>query len=670
MRAPAPDLMERLEALAEVHDLAAVEKNWLLAARRLAQMLGEDQPKYRNRDDCRNYVRDFFFTLLNEDRYLEAGALTWHRGAFDPRPLHVQRIFSALTLHDMVLLVGAGGLGKTNNTCAWFALDLIRDPRDTTIKLAATSERNLRGNMFARISSYVQYSLFTHDFDISDKKTTIRMPDGRPDTGIEGVFLGRDTTSKGALKGYHPQPFRAELHPDWGHLTRVRILMDEAQQFTEGVKEDLGSPIASMSKDGKHMMKIVATANPVSDDKWVLKDAAPAEGWREEYMRTHYDWESPHGWHVCRVDAAITENVLFHVEQFKGFPKDDTERTYMNGSIPTARWFIFWRGWPPPGFSAEVVVPTAWFDAAIAEPLFIGRVIHCGGLDPSCALDQAVLSVGRYGLASGYLDWRGEEHKFFDRRGDGRTPTPRHVLVVDQQVALKSKEEVAMCKEVREWCEQYGVPPEHLAVDSTGNGVATVSHFAAYWERVIGVHWASGASDRKLLAEHEGGADVYASTIIDEMYYTIRLWIAQGVRGLLINPLSDHRDVLRSELGTRRFDPKTKSLRFEIEPKKKFKLRNGGVSPGYSDALALMTFVPRSLGLPLPAMTDEDFAAARAAERQKSGGRRRARWGPTVTSTSAAVTAQVTGKTSYVAPRLSMNGQRSTIIPPDFLNRR
>lgn len=596
-----PHYLARIDWLSEVRS-KAVDGAWKVAASNLASGL-DDSRKFGSEEEGLRYVREWWRRLLEEDRYLEAGALAWDLQQFDPRPFHIQRVMRAYAKYDLLIYIGAAGCGKSlAGISANFALDFLRDPGGSTIKIASVSDTNLKGNVWAKLNSYVQSSLFPLEHEVESKRMRISISDGGPDTGIEAILLGRGQEAIGKMKGYHPSPTRRTVHPVYGRLTRIRIGIDEAPHVPSGVLDDLGSPRSSVDPL-THAVKIVLTCNAVSENNWALKEAEPPGGYSEDAAEYLYDWDSQRGWHVCRLDARVTENVRQRRKVFPGFPTTENEKQYLNGTIITGRWWTFWAGWPPPGKANDVVIPTSWFDQAVGEPIFVGPVTNLAGVDPAYLSDSAVLAVGRYGQARGWLTKTGDEHVFANRLIENSTEL-RHCLVIDQLIYLEAKDGASQAAEVQRWCTRLQIEPNMTVVDATGSGSATTSQLQRFWGPVMGVNWKHAATPFRILAEDKEDARYQSTNIISEMYCTLRRWMEPRVRGLFINPMCHHQDKLKHQLTTRQFAYRKANWGFDVEDKHKYKSR-GNESPGESDATVQIPFLIRHRGFPLPALTDE-----------------------------------------------------------------
>lgn len=600
-------LQQEMSFLSSIH-----EKGLAGSFKAGADILGRklnDSTKWQSEEKARQFIAKYWQKLLDEDRYYEATALSWEFDVFDPRPFHVHRVFECLRDHDLVILMGASGCSKTFSVAVWSVLDFLRDPPDSTVRFGSVDERNLSGNLWANLKYLTESCMFKPDgVTCTDSNMSISTPNMRPECGVEAVLLPKSNASTGKVKGAHPRNFRPYSHPIWGRSTRYRIIIDEAQNVFEGTSRDFGSP--KMSIDGRtHVMKIICTCNPDVETKWILRFAKPHGGYTKTAMEELYDWTSPEGWRVCRLDARKHENVMFRREIFPHQVTLEKLRGLMKGGVePTDECYTFGFGWPPPGNVATVVVPTEWFDRAIGTPLFTGAIHGCAGIDVGDTLDRSVLAIGRFGQARGWIDKDGKEHLFDSRKITGETET-RHVFVLDQLVALQSKDPAAMADEIKTWCERQQIDPAFVVGDRTGIGSGVMSVLARVWsQNVIGINFRSNSTQRKILAEHKDTADMLASEIASEIYLTVREWINPSVSGFFINPVVQERDRLRTHL-TGRHTSKDGQNRFKIEEKGAF-IARFSMSPDEGDAAAMATYAVRANGLQLPALKDETPAPA------------------------------------------------------------
>lgn len=597
-----PELLETIDWLAEVRK-DAVRGSWKDAARRLGRVVPGHE-EFEKEEQAKEFVRKYFFELLESDRYLEATAIAWSRALFEQRPVHIKRIFDCLTHFDKVILAGASGMSKTYSAAGFFALDTIRDPNDTAIKFGSVNDTNLRGNLWSNLVKFHEECLFPVNMDKIDSRMRLKPAGARPDCGIDAVMFPKATESQGKIKGFHPKPFRPDPpHPKWGNLTRVRILLDETQNMPEGVEKDFGSPLSTIDED-THVIKIVLTLNPEDEARWSVKLAEPEGGWDEKRMDELLDYTAKSGFRVCRLDGAVFENVVQRRVVFPGFLTYKGFSGYVKaGGELSKDYYVFGRGWPPPGRAQEVVIPSTWFEGSLGEPLFTGNVFGVAGADIAFDGDRAILGLGRYGMATGWMDDKGIEHRFDSRKVSGEIES-RHCLVVDHLIEIMSRDSVGIGKEIKSWCEKQHIDPSFLIIDKTGNGIGVSSYLARFWsDQIIAINWKEAPTKLKILAEDKEVADVQTANKISEMHFTMRRWIQPTVRGFFINPLMQRRDELKRQCTTRHFRWAAGN-RFEVESKDDFK-KHAGFSPDENDAVIMMTMIPRVRTLQLPAMMDE-----------------------------------------------------------------
>jgi hypothetical protein len=606
---PDPELLARIDWLSEVRALCA-NGSWKEGGKLLA-LGAKTNKQIRTEEQAMKFVRDFFFDdLLEQDRYLEASALAWSRGLFEQRPVHIKLIFDALQKEDLVILLGASGLSKTYSAAAFCSLDFMRDPENTSVKFGSVNDTNLKGNLWSNLRTFQEQCLFPRDLHPNETRMRMRPMNARPDCGVDAVLFSKQKDSTGKIKGFHPKPFRLKPHPKYGDLTVVRILLDETQELSPGVQSDLGSPMSTIEKGQGHM-KIILTGNPIDEGKWVVQMAQPPGGWEEEKIDDLKEWKA-NGWHVVRLDGADFENVKYSQTIFPGFLTRAAYDAYQNDGQPTPNWYIFGRGWPPPGRAKETVVPSTWFDHAKGEPTFIGATHGLLGGDLAFINDKAIVAIGRYGLASGYLDWSGTEHRFVSRKHQNQFEN-RHCCVVDRIIELKARDNHGVADEIRDWANSQVIEPNFCVLDMTGNGFGVVSHLQKFWGKVEGIHWKEKSTNRKILVEDKFAADEQTKDKVSEMYWTLRRWIDPRVKGFFINPNCEGWEALRRQVTTRAY--KQDGVKVQVESKESY-LKRFPQSPDEADAVVQMVMAPRLRSLPLPALVDEEANIVRGPREQ------------------------------------------------------
>jgi len=109
-------------------------------------------------------------------------------------------------------------------------------------------------------------------------------------------------------------------------------------------------------------------------------------------------------------------------------------------------------------------------------------------------MDKVLMTVGRFGVASGWTKQNGETVKFMDP-ANPKLHKSRPVLQIDQQLMLlKSSSPTKLAEEIRGKCQMMNIMPEWVVVDATGQGSGTGSFLKEYWGDVLLVEWGKGAN--------------------------------------------------------------------------------------------------------------------------------------------------------------------------------
>ena len=254
-------------------------------------------------------------------------------------------------------------------------------------------------------------------------------------------------------------------------------------------------------------------------------------------------------------------------------------------------------------------MPSTWFDNAKGEPLFSGATKGILGGDLAFLNDKAVIAVGRYGMATGWIDWEGNENRFVSRKTPGQFEQ-RHCSVLDRLIVIKATDNHGVAEEIKQWAESMDIEPNCCVMDMTGNGFGVVSHLQKFWGPVEGIHWKQSATKLKILTEDRTGSDEQTANKVSEMYWALRRWTDPRVRGFFINPNCEGWEKVRHQLITRGY--KHSGIKVDVESKESY-MKRFPVSPDEADALVMMTMAPRLRNLGLPALVDEEAKQTRAA---------------------------------------------------------
>lgn len=269
--------------------------------------------------------------------------------------------------------------------------------------------------------------------------------------------------------------------------------------------------------------------------------------------------------------------------------------TYLTGNC-------FGRGFPPLVSSVNTIIPPGWPAEARGEAIFIETPTNCASVDLAfMGKDSAQMAVGRWGLASGWRDQKGQFHEFTDRLNVGRRK-PRHVLQVDQLMPLQKHDDtVRMAEEIMGRCKMLEIKPEWVAIDKTGYGFGTWSHLTKVWGEVFGISWNEKATERKILAEDLQSADKQADGVMSEMWWAFRRWLDPVCKAVLINPIIPTNPI-QTQLTSRRYRHGSRGIK--LESKDEYKSRNQS-SPDEADALVMMVHLIRNNSEILPGLVEQ-----------------------------------------------------------------
>lgn len=594
----------KIQQAKEIHKLL-VEERWVDAGNRIRVLIGKSAD-IKNKAQAVKVCQGLFQFLLDQELYLEAASLQWGGEIFQCEPESVTREFIAIHKTAQLLAMGASSMGKTYGLGAWFLLDYLRDPLYTSVKLAAINEDHLRKNLFAHVVRLFRACAIpsVHEIIVRDTDLWMGVKGAGQEFGISGIAFKQSQETSGQFKGYKAMPVRKIPHPKFGYMSRFRVLGDEGQNWPGGPFKDFNSLTAS--KTGAEMIKIAIAFNPESTSQLVVQMAEPEQGWNIEEADTLYDYESKAGWTVCRLDAAKCENVIQKKIVFPGLQTYDGYLAYLKaGGDNSPNYWCFGRGFPPVKGSVYNVISPSWPTEQRGEAIFINNPVTIAAVDIAFeGGDSAQMSVGRWGLASGWRNHMGQATIFKDRLDIAKSK-PRHVLEIQQLLPMSRHDDtVKMAEEIIGRCRMLQITPDHLALDKTGVGFGVHSHLTKVWGPVYGISWNEGATEAKMLAEDTEGADKQVDGIMSEMWWCFRRWIDPRVCAIVINPIVPTQP-LHTQLTSRRYTP-GKAGRIKVESKDQYKSRNAGKSPDEADSVIMLPMLVRQFADVIPGTVEQE----------------------------------------------------------------
>ena len=522
--------------------------------------------------------------LLDQGRYADCATLLWPAATFSAEPQSVQLMWGAIKETSQMMVMGAASVGKSFSLGVWLYLDWLRDPENTNVKVVGPSEDHLEKNLFSHLVNLHQTAAVPSPGNCI--RLGITLDAHKRDAGIYGVVVPIGKKAPAKLQGIKVKP-RAKPHPTLGRMTRLRIMLEEAEDIPVGIWEDVSNILSNT--DGVEQFKIFAAFNPKDQNGACGVRCEPMEGgWGTFDLDSSFRWKSRRGWDVVRLDGMQVENVKENRMIYPGLQtRAGLDRIIANaGGFNTKGYYTFARGAFPKEGADLVIIPTSLIADIQGEYVFLeSRPV--AGVDIALeGDDNAIMTVGRYGLASGWRRRPTKEHpdgEVVHFRSESGQRLQKHVIQIDQQFRLPKAETLTMARRIRETCERAGVDPEWLCVDRTVNGAGVHDYLKATWGPVKGINPSFSASEIKILNEDtELPVDLY-ERLVTELWYAARKFIEHNL--VKISPTVPT-ERLFHELTTRQFNTSARG-KIKVEAKSEYKSR-GNKSPDFADSFTIL----------------------------------------------------------------------------------
>lgn len=530
-------------------------------------------------------LESFLQYLLDNERYGDAANLLWTKNLFTAEPRSVRMLFDAQFDHVANMVPGAASMGKSYDLGIWHYLDWRRDPMFTNVQVIGPSENHLQRNLFSHLVKLHRAATIQFNADVI--QLAITTDPVERSSGIFGVVIPLGKKASGRLQGVKAFA-RTNPHPIFGPLSRVRVMLEEAENIPVGIWDDVTNILSNAS--GLERFKIAAPFNPKDPNGPCAQRCEPVDGWSSLDIETSEVWESKRGWHVTRIDAYKSENVLLGTEKFYGLQtKEGLAKVIQNaGGVGTPGYYTMARGWFPPTGVDLAVIPQNLMHDIVGEFVFTETPEVCAGVDIALeGEDTAVMALGRCGLASGWRKPVNEKHPegefvaFKDPLGNS---IRKHVVQLDTMFSLAKGDTLKVVAQILNTCRGARVNGAYLGVDRTGNGagVHDILLSTPGFSGTKGINPSTTPTERRIMQEDSQlPGDEYA-WLISELWFALRKYIEYGY--VKIHP-NVPTDPLFHEMTGRRFNlggSKTK-----VESKKEYKSR-GNRSPDRADAFTIM----------------------------------------------------------------------------------
>jgi hypothetical protein len=497
---------------------------------------------------------------------------------FDVRPRCVQRLITALQRYNKLIVLGSSSQGKTYTTAIYALLSWLQDPSGTAWRLISVTGSHARDVAFSAIQRAYSESIIPFpghamcDYIGNDNKDR--------HAGISLISVRDGQSGRNAVQGLHPQrrPRPSLLH---GDSTRCRIMIDECENVPSACYTGLENFLGNLEV-GTTRIQSVLCCNPFDLTSRTAQLAEPIGGWSSLDIDLCDEYESRENFHVLRLDAAKSENVLLRRKVFAGF---QTYEGFKELERNSSTFMGFGRGMYNLTAAADQIIPYQ----LLAPDRFFGQYIFHAGTTTDCAAvdlafrgDDVVLFWGTYGQASSYL--------LPGSSAVAQLSETRWVLQLNNYFTLPKLLTQAQYHQIKDRCETLGVPLHMLAVDSTGVGQGVADLFVENHYDILPISWDQGATEQKILDEDRHVAKDLYLNISAELWFGVRAWLeADFIRANSNIEMSR----IKKELLGRRWKrssriSKSNQPLFAVEAKEEYKGRNMGKSPDVADSLCML----------------------------------------------------------------------------------
>jgi len=559
----------------------------------------------------------YVYSLLYSRDYVAASIVLWGPKTFTPEPKAAQLMWNALFSKNQINVMGCGSVGKTFTPSAWCILDWLLDPEWTRVEVASNSQDHVEKNLFADIVRLHTEAVLPLPGNVDSESISI---DKKRGMGIFVLVIPGGPKSRGKLKGAKIK--NRPTHPLFGDNSRLRILLDEAQEIPANIFDETPNLLSSVDGSVEHI-KIMAAANPKDEWSRYGQNCKPVGGW-DSVADDQDEWESETGWHVISINAMRTENVMAKKTIFprmitwEGVQKIIRSQAGGNDQHPNVYTYVYGR-FPKTGTQATLI-NSHHLRRAEGEWVFDGPTQTIVGSDPAFTGDLPAMTTGRVGRAVAWMDYKGERHDL---------PEPAIKIQADGTAILPHGDTQDVADENMARCKQLNVRAENFGIDKTGTGRGVHDVIRRQWKDkvgpladeqegiapILGVEYAASASEVKIADEDtQTPKELYDRTATELWMAGAKLFeydiirIGRGVDVKTSEELGGRRGGMKVGLGKKQ----------SVEPKDAYKGRTGETSPDRADSFLLMLHVAR-MRVPSLVPRAKDTQAGGEASREEPG---------------------------------------------------
>jgi len=481
----------------------------------------------------------------------------------------LHRTLLSLCTYKTNAFTGCGSASKTFNAGLFGLVFWLADPGNTTVIFTSTTGKMVRKRIWPVIQKlYANYP--DCPGNMIDSKTALQASKGDDKHGIFALAVREGPTQKAVadIQGMHAE--------------RILIVIDEGTDTPEAILEAIPNLRKGCSD---FRVVIIGNASSKLDPHGRLSE--PVDGWgnitvEDEEWETKgvAEWEIDPGI-ALHFDGTKSPNVMAGEDKWPFlFTNDDLKRAMKAPfAEETIGFWKFTRGfWPPEGIRNTVFSEPDIERYKLKETFtFLSSRKRLAALDPGFGGDDCTVRTGSIG----------DLH-------DGRTAIQlekTHYLVI--RISATDPVEDQIVRQTRKICEDEGIPPNHLGIDSSFRGGTLAIAFSRDWSSQVQCIECGGSPSDNLVTQEDSEAAKPAKEVYDR--FITELWF--NVREFAVHGLMGGMDLIELRQFCRRsFESKGRPPKLILETKKEYKVKNGSQSPNEADATAILVAVAKRLG--------------------------------------------------------------------------
>jgi len=459
--------------------------------------------------------------------------------------------------------IGPGAIAKSTDAAMCVLLTWLSAPHKTSAMVCSTTIPMLEKRIFGEVVKYYRlipeasrpgkYNKSTHSIILKPDE-----PGGEnPKNGIFGIAV---------LKGSVDEAVSniIGVHNDY-----VTLVIDEMQATPLAAVEAK----TNLSSSGLEF-KFLGLGNPMSRTDPLGIYSRPLTGWEGLHPDTCGDgWDTKIG--RCEFFDGYKSPNIVEKSGKKLYPfllsREAIDRTARELGHNSPQFWSQRRGFFPPEGIERTMFSESFFlrNGCYRMNAWASDALVIAGVDPAFSEggDECILKIAYLGKAV-------ETGRFTIMFGE---TIPIQLSVSDDHTPIA----YLIANKVIEICKNRGIPPEHLAIDTTGTQGPLADIIETEWARgIYRVNFGGRATTRRVSVDNETiGTEVYVNRVTE-------LW-ATMYEFCRFKQVSNLTTDVTNQLSARRFPENRPSHPMMLEPKREMKARTKE-SPDRGDAACLV----------------------------------------------------------------------------------